>query len=71
MKQIYFAGGCFWSTEHYMGSFDSVVRTEVGKRGKALLVSFLEKYKSLMSRTMLRYAIEKFSPEERKWFMKK
>ena len=30
MKQIYFAGGCFWGTEHYMGSFDGVVRTEVG-----------------------------------------
>ena len=30
MKQIYFAGGCFWGTEHYMGSFDGVVRTKVG-----------------------------------------
>ena len=30
MKQIYFAGGCFWGTEHYIGSIDGVVRTEVG-----------------------------------------
>ena len=43
---------------------------ETGKRGgKEELVSFLEKYKSKMPRTMLRYAIEKFSPEERIRFM--
>lgn len=45
---------------------------EVGKRGgKNELVNFLEKYKSTMPRTMLRYAIEKFTEEERKYFMKK
>ena len=30
MKQIYFAGGCFWGTEHYIGSFEGVVGTETG-----------------------------------------
>lgn len=45
---------------------------EVGKRGgKEELVKFLEKYKSKMPRTMLRYAIERFSEEERRYFMRK
>lgn len=30
MKTIYFAGGCFWGTEHYMSQFDGVVETIVG-----------------------------------------
>lgn len=43
---------------------------EVGKRDEARLVTFLETYKSLMPRTMLRYSIEKFPPERRACFMK-
>ena len=30
IKNIYFAGGCFWGTEHYMGSFEGVIETETG-----------------------------------------
>ena len=30
MKQICFAGGCFWGTEHYMRSFEGVIETETG-----------------------------------------
>ena len=45
---------------------------EIGKRGgKEELVIFLEKYKLSMPRTMLRYSIEKFPEEERKYFMNK
>ena len=45
---------------------------EIGKRGgKEEIVKFLEKYKLTMPRTMLRYTIEKFSEEERKYFMGK
>lgn len=44
---------------------------EVGKRDEELLRGFLEKHKSMMPRTMLRYAIEKLSPEQRKNFMKR
>lgn len=30
MKTIYFAGGCFWGTEHYMRQFEGVTVTEAG-----------------------------------------
>ncbi|MFH1391540.1 MAG: DNA alkylation repair protein [Candidatus Diapherotrites archaeon] len=42
---------------------------EAGKKDKKALVKFLEKHKSKMPRTMLRYSIEKFSEKERKKFM--
>ena len=42
---------------------------EVGKRDKELLEEFLEKHRLHMPRTMLRYAIEKFTPEERRYYM--
>lgn len=44
---------------------------EVGKRDKDLLMQFLEKHCESMPRTMLRYSIEKFSEEERHYFMKR
>lgn len=30
MKVIYFAGGCFWGTEHFMKQINGVVDTQVG-----------------------------------------
>ncbi len=42
---------------------------EAGKRNQAALVDFLNEYAGAMPRTMLRYAIEKFSPKERKIFL--
>lgn len=44
---------------------------EAGKRDKKQLISFLDKFYHQMPRTMLRYSIEKFSDEERKYYMKK
>ena len=44
---------------------------EVGKRDEELLCRFLEKHKNAMPRTMLRYAIEKFSQNQRMHFMSK
>lgn len=44
---------------------------EVGKKDKALLCRFLDSRYRQMPRTMLRYAIERFSPEERKHYMQK
>lgn len=44
---------------------------EAGKRDKKKLTAFLDKYGCVMPRTMLRYAIEKFPEEERKYYLKK
>lgn len=44
---------------------------EVGKRDKKVLVDFLDKYTKEMSRTTLRYAIEKFPENERKNYLNK
>ncbi len=44
---------------------------EMGKRDKMKLTGFLDSYSKEMPRTMLRYSIEKLSPEERVFYMKK
>ena len=44
---------------------------EMGKRDKMQLTDFLDRYSKEMPRTMLRYSIEKLSPEERVFYMKK
>lgn len=44
---------------------------EVGKRDKNQLINFLDRNHKEMPRTMLRYSIEKFTPEERAYYMKK
>ncbi|KAA6318195.1 hypothetical protein EZS27_031767 [termite gut metagenome] len=42
---------------------------EMGKKDNDLLVQFLEKHATVMPRIMLRYAIEKFEEEERRYYM--
>lgn len=42
---------------------------EIGKRNQKLLEKFLNKYKSGMPRTMLRYSIEKLSEDKRKYYL--
>lgn len=44
---------------------------EMGKKDKKSEVEFLQKHYKTMPRTMLRYAIEKFSEKERKFYLKK
>lgn len=44
---------------------------EAGKKNELELRQFLARYKNTMPRTALRYAIEKFSPEDRAQFMKR
>ena len=43
---------------------------EIGNRDMKILEDFLKKYYKKMPRTMLRYAIEKFSEEKRKKYLK-
>lgn len=43
---------------------------EVGKRDQKIEEEFLKKYNLKMPRVMLRYAIEKFSDEKRKFYLK-
>jgi 3-methyladenine DNA glycosylase AlkD len=45
------------------------VLREVGKRDLALLCGFLDRHAPVMARTMLRYSIEKFSPELRQYYL--
>lgn len=47
------------------------VLREVGKRDKTVLDDYLEKNYSLLSRTSLRYAIEKMSEPERQYWLKR
>jgi len=42
---------------------------EIGKKNEKILVGFLDKYCKQMPRTMLRYSIEKFSEEKRKYYL--
>ena len=42
---------------------------EAGKRDETVLILFLEQYANKMPRTMLRYAIEKFSVDRRKSYL--
>jgi 3-methyladenine DNA glycosylase AlkD len=42
---------------------------EAGKRDLPVLLGFLERWAATMPRTMLRYAIEKLTPEQRRYFM--
>lgn len=44
---------------------------EAGKRDKQRLYDYVELHRLEMPRTMLRYAIEKFDSETRKWLMRK
>ena len=48
----------------------SVVLREAGKVSRPELEKFLEMHAAKMPRTTLRYAIERFSPEDRKMWLK-
>lgn len=44
---------------------------EVGKKAKGVLEAFLDQHGTVMPRTMLRYAIEHFSPDQRRAYLQR
>ncbi len=63
-------------SEYFLGDTHNLIHKasgwmlrEVGKRDKQALTHFLENFSHTMPRTMLRYALEKYSPEEKKLYM--
>lgn len=44
---------------------------EVGKKDQSVLEGFLEQHAAVMPRTMLRYAIERFLPDQRRAYLRK
>jgi len=44
---------------------------EVGKKSQAVLEAFLDRHAAVMPRTMLRYAIERFPPDQRRAYLQK
>lgn len=44
---------------------------ELGKKDQKKLEAFLDQYAPVMPRTMLRYSIEKFDPQKRKFYLQK
>ncbi|MDR3330907.1 MAG: DNA alkylation repair protein [Endomicrobium sp.] len=44
---------------------------EIGKRNVRILISFLDKYFTIMPRTCLRYSIERLSYEQKKYYLEK
>lgn len=43
---------------------------EVGKKDQSVLEGFLKQYGTVMPRTMLRYAIERFTPDQRRAYLR-
>jgi hypothetical protein len=44
---------------------------EVGKKAKAVLEAFLDQHGTVMPRTILRYAIEHFSPDQKRAYLQR
>ena len=66
----------FWLAERLLGDREDLMHKatgwmlrEAGKRDEAELEAFLGLHAGGMPRTMLRYAIERFSPERRRGWM--
>ena len=67
----------FWLAEKYLADPEDLMHKatgwmlrEAGKRNQEALIDFIRLHVSKMPRTMLRYAIERFTPEERQHWLK-
>jgi 3-methyladenine DNA glycosylase AlkD len=68
----------FWLAEYFIGHRHDLMRKatgwmlrEAGKKNPGALRDFLSKFHKKMPRTMLRYAIERLDPMERKMWMQR
>jgi 3-methyladenine DNA glycosylase AlkD len=68
---LFFAEAFLGDTHDLIHKATGWVLREVGKVDEPALRAFLAQFKDRMPRTMLRYAIERFSPEERQIFLGK
>ena len=56
-------------TEHFVQTAVGSWIREAGKRDEGRLIAFLNDYAATMPRVTLRFAIEKFDPEIRKYYL--